>query len=323
MKVTDEQKEYLSFDSELLREEAWDALFQEEGLKELKKDLEDLYEQLKNLGLEHKNPYFAIMLSDGDSIGAWLGKNSSIRKEELNEEFHTEFSKRLSNYAKRVVEEPYPFRQVIYAGGDDLLALLHPHDAIFYARKCAQIFEEQLKSLAKEGGKPSVSAGILVAHAKTNFQMLLEKVRFLESKAKSVKGKGAVCMGFMTRTGDITYFVAKWDHLELYDELFKAFREKALSSRIVYDLRILSEVFNGEKEIDIITPLIKRSFKRHVNDKNNELVQKLSDISLKFIKETLDYWDTSDEEEKMRRSVNNYLNLLYVVRTVGVRIEEV
>ncbi|MDQ7083100.1 MAG: hypothetical protein Q9N34_09290 [Aquificota bacterium] len=47
-------------------------------------------------------------------------------------------------------------------------------------------------------------------------------------------------MGVMTRTGLLTDFVAKWEDLELYEKLFKAFKEKKLSSRVAYDLRVIA-----------------------------------------------------------------------------------
>ncbi|MDQ7083099.1 MAG: hypothetical protein Q9N34_09285 [Aquificota bacterium] len=69
------------------------------------------------------------------------------------------------------------------------MSLLHPCDALSYAKKCAGTFEKKLYDLAKEGRKPSISAGILIAHAKANLQMVLDKARYLEQKAKSVKGR--------------------------------------------------------------------------------------------------------------------------------------
>ncbi len=328
IKVNEEQKSYISFDSELLRKEAWDVLFKEdENLEKLKDNIESIHNELKNKKIEHGNPFFAVLISDGDSIGEWLGKKSGIRRGPLTEDFHSEFSKRLSEYAKVVSQKEQTISKVVvYAGGDDILALLHPHDVVGYARYCAETFERKLKDLAVEGRKPSVSAGILIAHAKANLQMVLDRARNLERKAKSVKGKGAVCIGIMTRTGLLTDFVAKWEDLELFEKLLEEFKkgeEKGgLSSRVAYDLRLLADLSN----LEIAVSLIKRAFKRHT--KREALAKELSELSEGFIKKTRIYWEVDEkgensELERIRRSINNYLNLFHVARTVAVRIKEV
>ena len=328
IKVNEEQKSYISFDSELLRKEAWDTLFEEdENLKKLKDNIKSIYNELKNKKIEHRNPFFAVLISDGDSIGEWLGKKSGIRRGPLTEDFHSEFSKRLSEYAKEVSQKEQNIpKVVVYAGGDDILALLHPHDVVGYARYCAETFERKLKYLAVEGRKPSVSAGILIAHAKANLQMVLDRARGLERKAKSVKGKGAVCMGIMTRTGLLTDFVAKWEDLELYKRLVEEFKKgeekEGLSSRVVYELKILADLSN----LEIAVSLIKRAFKRHT--KREALAKELSELSEGFIKKTRIYWEVDEKDkypemERIKKSINNYLNLLHVARTVAVRIKEV
>jgi hypothetical protein len=76
--------------------------------------------------------YFAVVALDGDRIGSWLGGEFH----ELTEGFHRDFSRRLANFALHCV---LPIvvacdGRLIYAGGDDVLALLPADTALECAR---------------------------------------------------------------------------------------------------------------------------------------------------------------------------------------------
>ncbi len=312
-----ELKNAPNLDSELFRREGWDGLFRDmedilgkEKTNEVKKELQVLLPKLKEkYSLEHKNPYFAILISDGDSIGEWLGIKSTIRQKPLSKSFHYEFSRMLSEYAGEVANlKDFP-RQMIYAGGDDVMALLHPFDAVCYAHKCAQIFRSKFKELAFEGKEPSVSAGILITHAKMSLQKALEETRELEKKAKSVEGKGAFCVGIMTRTGNLTYFVSKWDKVKLYYKLVRAFREKeGLSSSVAYVLRLLKAKFYESVEDEILLSVIKRTLRRKYQDNDwEELYKDIEDF----------YMVSKDYKEDELFPFENLVNLFYVARFVG------
>ena len=306
-----------NLDSELFRRDGWEGLFHDmenmlgkEKTDKIKENLKKLLQKLKEkYGLEHKNPYFAILISDGDSIGDWLGIKSTIRKETLSREFHYSFSKMLSDYARDIANlEDFP-KQMIYAGGDDVMALLHPFDAVKYAHECAQIFKAKFKKLALEGKEPSVSAGVLITHAKMSLQKALEETRKLEKKAKSVEGKGAVCVGVMTRNGNLRYFVSKWNKLNLYYRLVKAFREKeGLSSSVAYVLRFLKDKFYESVEDEIFLSIIKRTLRRKY--RGNDWEELYKDIE--------DFYKVSKyyKEDKLF-PFENLVNLFYVARFVG------
>ncbi|MFZ8788006.1 hypothetical protein, partial [Thermocrinis sp.] len=96
------------------RDHLWEynaELFDVEELERIKREEEDLRLVIDDLIRElrwiynnellstpSKN-YFAIIISDGDSIGDWLGLKSERRKDKLERAFHEKFSKALSNYA--------------------------------------------------------------------------------------------------------------------------------------------------------------------------------------------------------------------------------
>ena len=315
---------YIELDAELFRKDGWEGLFKDmetilekDKADKVKRIIVNLVNELKEkYNLEHKNPYYALLLSDGDNIGEWLGLKTTTRKEPLDYRFHKKFSEKLSEYAKEVSElweDKYP-RLTVYAGGDDLMVLLHPFDAVEYANECAKKFNEKLGDLAVEDKKASVSTGILITHAKMSLQKALIEVRKLEKKAKDVKGKGALCLGIMTRTGNLTCFVAKWDHLKLFRKLVWLFRRKKIGSGIVYEFRLLKDTF-GESEDsfdeNIFLSLLRRSIKRRIND--NDLRKETLSLIEEFYESSKEYTDT----QKELFAVNNLIDTLHVARFIG------
>ncbi|EDP75979.1 type III-B CRISPR-associated protein Cas10/Cmr2 [Hydrogenivirga sp. 128-5-R1-1] len=307
---------YICLDSELFRKDGWEGLFKDmeymlgkDKTQEIRKKVSALTNKIKErYGIEHKNPYYAILISDGDSVGDWLGIKTTIRKEPLSENFHMVFSKKLSEYAKDVAElwqEQYP-RLMVYAGGEDIMALMHPFDVVTYASKCAQMFKNTVGDLAKEEKLASISAGALITHAKMSLQKALNEAGKLEKKAKDVKGKGAICLGVMTRSGNLTSFVAKWEDIGLYEELVNAFRNGSVSSSLAYDIRHLESSI-PEDNTGIFLSLLRRVLKRKT-DRNYEWEQLFTQMEC-FIKRTKHYLKDSP--------ITNFANLLYVARFVG------
>ncbi len=322
----EEIEHYLDVDAEVFRKDGWEGLFRDmktilgdekaENAKKIIVSLTSKIKEKENYNLEHTNPYYAIFLSDGDSIGDWLSLRSDIRRGPLTEGFHKEFSMRLSEYAKDVSKlwkDKYP-RLMVYAGGDDLMALMHPFDAVGYASRCAKKFEEKLRDLAKEGKKPSISGGILITHAKMSLQKALIEVRELEKRAKNVEGKGALCVGVMTRTGNLTSFVAKWEHLNLFRRFVWLFCKRKIGSGVAYDLRFILNKF-GEDEVsfneNIFLSLVRRSIRRRVND--DSLSKKLVNLVEEFYKNSKEYTD----DKGSLFAAKNLVNLIYVARFLG------
>ncbi len=339
---------YPNIDAEFFREEAHEALFEEDIFKDnpqLKDKVKELVRKLADKGIRHTNPYFAFIMADGDSIGDWLGIKSSIRKDKLTEEFHKEFSLTLSEYAREVrkckeakEDEEIP-KQVIYAGGDDVLAMLHPVDAVRFGQRCAEEFREKLKTLAKEDKNPSISGGIIIAHAKMPLQKVLEEAGRLEKKAKDVKGKGAVAVGVMTRSGAIKEFVAKWEDLELYNLLVDLFKERKIGHQVVQDLRFIEEKISdfGEKEKgqeqkqelkeNILFSLLRRVIKRRVQE--DESKEKVIQLIEEFFKRSKGYMDEekkknkensergADKDPEFSFALSNLAGLFAVARFVG------
>jgi Predicted hydrolase of the HD superfamily (permuted catalytic motifs) len=254
--------------------------------------------------------YFAIIISDGDSMGDWLGLNSKIRKEKLERSFHEKFSKALSDYAREIKslesKEKFGLR-IVYAGGDDVLAVADLREFLDFAEKLNPTFKN------KVGENASVSAGIVIGHQKDNLAYLLNEVGKAEKKAKSVEGKSAFCITVIPRGGGPVSFWAKWEFLSLFKNTIECFEKEIIGDRTVYDIKDIAGKFEAseEKPMEIALALLRGMLKRRVD--KNKLEKHLGKEKRVFIEEYL------QELRKLLEisDLENLANLLYTARFIA------
>jgi CRISPR-associated protein Cmr2 len=313
-KYTSEEKPRLwEYSAELFDIKELERTKMEEGdpegvIDNLISELRQIYDN-KFLSKPSKN-YFAIIISDGDSMGDWLGLNSKIRKEKLERAFHEKFSKALSNYAREIKslesKEKFGLR-IVYAGGDDVLAVADLREFLDFAEKLNPIFKN------KVGKDASVSAGIVIGHQKDNLAYLLNEAGKAEKKAKSVEGKSAFCITVIPRGGGPVSFWAKWKFLNLFKDTIEYFEKEIIGDRTVYDIRDIVGKFEASKEkpTEIVLALLRGMLKRRVD--KNKLEKHLGKEKRGFIEEYLQelrkLLDISDLE--------NLANLFYTARFVA------
>ena len=128
------------YDGHILFEEQLKEYFNEETQQsELQQAKVKLSELLKKIGAK-PSPYYAILHADGDRMGEAIDAQTTA-------ENHHKLSKALSAFAgevKTIVSQHHG--SLIYAGGDDVLALVPLHTAIQCARKLADTFGESLRA---------------------------------------------------------------------------------------------------------------------------------------------------------------------------------
>ena len=146
---------------------------------------------------EEMRGYVAVLAMDGDTMGKRIGKFAT-------EAEHRDFSRALSAFAGPVRERVAEHRgELVYVGGDDVLAVLPAAEAVACARALAAAFAEHV------GG--SASAGIAVGHASVPWQELVHWAHAAESRAKLVHGRNALALAIHKRTGEILEWGSKWD----------------------------------------------------------------------------------------------------------------
>lgn len=187
------------------------------------KALRALYEAMG----ERPTPYYAVLLMDGDRMGRRL---SSVQ----DQQEHQAISQVLSQFAREQVPEIVEKEhagQLVYAGGDDVLALLPVADVLPVAQALQQAFREALA-----GG--TMSAGIAITHHLSPLQIALDEARDAEHAAKDNYDRNALCVALLRRSGAATRVGAQWlfgcgqETVPLLESVWKKMVKKQLSGRL-------------------------------------------------------------------------------------------
>ncbi len=249
-------------------------------------------------GNQYKGKYVAVLAMDGDEMGKWVsGVKTPLLKNQLSASgsnvpddlhrplspaYHTQFSECLANFvlhlASPIVEA---FKgELIYVGGDDVLAMLPADRAIGCAEALRCFFtgnspsatlkkfldeEKKLPNLDSQtgfvtmqcGGKQrilpipgrnaTVSIGLAIGHCNAPLQMLVKEAQNAEHSAKHDYGRNAIAFSIYKRSGEILKWGCQWDSpaLELMErqaELSNKDESHSLSERFPY---VLARLLQG------------------------------------------------------------------------------
>jgi len=189
------------------------------------------------------NPYMAVIAMDGDRMGVALQKIDS-------REAHTQFSKTLAEFAEKsaapIVKEHKG--QLVYAGGDDVLAMCPADNALNLAKALRDKFVELMRAYIDETDyeKLDASCGIAVGHYKFPLQRIVEEARKAEHRAKNKRGRAAFAVTLLKHSGEIVYWGAKWDSkaLEVYEDFTRKVDDETFSGRFPYALAELLQPYS-------------------------------------------------------------------------------
>lgn len=201
--------------------------------------------------------YLAVLHMDGDRMGKLLGEKKT--KEE-----HRELSQKLAEFARESVPEIVGANDLkdkgrsalIYAGGDDVLALLPLQTVLACAAEIQERFKQHI------GG--TMSAGIAITSASMPLDIGLDEARHAEKHAKEGYGRNAVVVRDI-RSNAIRETGAQWstEIIGLVEELQKSFQAGWLSGKIGYELLEVASALQGEAMADARIAEAKRLLKRH------------------------------------------------------------
>lgn len=187
---------------------------------------------LSRVGLGEPTPYYALLLADGDRMGAAIAAIDDFVG-------HRRLSDDLACFASSVRKLMLKHEgALVYAGGDDVLALLPLHTALACARVLAHQFAADLKAhTTAEGASPTLSMGVAVVHHLMPLDEALALVRKAEKTAKGVEGKNALCVVVKRRGGEGVSVAGRWGDVDArLDELERFHREGRVSARTQYEL---------------------------------------------------------------------------------------
>lgn len=217
---------------------------EEQLLKALKVGLE---------GLDEPVPYAVILKADGDRMGELLGRAG-------NAEESREISKALHGFAQAVRGIVREHRgHAIYAGGDDVLALLPLQQAVLCATALAKAFKDALDTVAGQLGleeteRPTLSVGLGIGHLMQPLGALRARADMAEKDAKgndSVQPRNALAIRLGVRSGTEISYRCRWDDSEgltMLQSLIQAYRDNQCPSRLAFELRAIAIRLNWAKD---------------------------------------------------------------------------
>ena len=242
----------------------------------------------KHLKVEDIHKYYALLMMDGDCMGklvngetlgaTWRSvlhpdlvarlqgsfdndykafwQNYLAEKRLISPAVHAAISEALADFSLLTVPEVVKRYggQLIYAGGDDVCAILPASTALDAAREIAAtygrgfIHAEAGRTGFPEGSwKPhpgklaiylgagkgiSISAGIIIAHHKKPLGRVIERAHQLLDMAKKKGGRNGFCLELDKRSGGGRIFMSRWDAVSSGGTIVEHFIEtaKALES---------------------------------------------------------------------------------------------
>jgi len=222
----------------------------------LKKDCKEkrtgLIRSIGEVGSSPK-PYYALLLMDGDNLGAMKKENPEDKVKEI--------SHALSSFSREV---PHIVRMhngvTIYAGGDDVLAMLPMDTAIGCAVKLKDHYRTAFKDMdLVDNTKKTISAGLVYTHYHQPLQSVYHEAHhILDDVAKDENGRDSIAVTVLKSSGKYLQWVSKWDEMTEFEKAQKAYSDKkTFSSSLMYSIReslsLLTDLHNWKpgSEMDI------------------------------------------------------------------------
>lgn len=224
---------------------------QKKAMREATQALQALLGACREQGVVPPSPYYALLKMDGDRMGATLSeKIDSIDK-------HRVFSRRLADFAQhdvtRIVEHEAP-GALVYAGGDDVLALLPVSVALAVAEKLRSAFAEKLSDRAANGwGELHASTGLVFVHHQAPLQTAVRQAETMEkiAKGKNGYGRNAIAIRLLRRSGEPHEMGSKWEVgstplvvAAIMNEVQQRMVEGSIAAKFAYEVMDEAEALN-------------------------------------------------------------------------------
>lgn len=213
--------------------------------EDLGKLLQAIYDARDETGRTLGPPpaFYALILADGDRLGKLLGQLGHVGGETVSlalAAFTTKVSQIVSNSGG----------DTIYAGGDDVLAMLPVPGAL----DCADKLAEAYRAAFEDAGTPAqatLSAAVLFAHVRLPLNHVVRQAhRLLDNVAKDGNGRNSLVAAVLKPGGMQCQWVTTWARHgpegevravgllgNLIEQLKSSATEPGLSSSLIYRMR--------------------------------------------------------------------------------------
>jgi CRISPR-associated protein Cmr2 len=329
----------LEIDGEWLLIESWtEERLKEAGATASKGTIQKATEALRGLyqavGAK-PSKYYALLYMDGDHMGRWLsGTHKELAtfsdilhpdvrgqlekdnawqsllqmKRLITPAVHAAISQALGRFALRlvpyIVEKRYPGR-LIYAGGDDVLALVPLEDALAVARELRAAFSGHVRFVNgnlqvclgdsvtgyvewddEMGPKATASIGMVFAHHLQPLDLVLQAVRRAEHVAKRRYDRNALAVEVLKRSGESITVGTKWsydtipDVIALLIDLIQRLQEEKISGKWPYvvqaEARTLVELSSDAQKAELRRLLMRQEGRKLREEEREAQAEELS-----------------------------------------------
>lgn len=224
------------------------------SLKKCEDEPADIKETRKNLKVQlgrvadkagiRPVSFYAMLLMDGDNMGKLMGDYEGKA-----------ISNALSIFTKDVRKIVREHSGVtIYAGGDDVLAMLPLKTAIDCALLLSQKYGTCFQNIVPEA---TISAGLVFSHYNIPLSTVMREAhKILDEVAKDQNGRGSIAVSVLKPSGKYCQWTVTWDRLTddkgkmRIDELVSKVREgpqKQFSKSFFYGMRDDLAVLSGDQ----------------------------------------------------------------------------
>ncbi|EGW21683.1 type III-B CRISPR-associated protein Cas10/Cmr2 [Methylobacter tundripaludum] len=223
-----------------------------------KNDLRKALIKLQKAAGSKATPFYALLLMDGDGMGKLIG--------DCDTEERGKISKALADFTSRVpgIVDQHNGK-LVYAGGDDVFALLPVSSAIKCAADCRSAYQQAYQQAFEHLPKgiteaATISAAVQFAHQNIALSVVVKDAhRLLDDIAKDRTGRDALTCRVWKPGGIVLTWAQPWtdelktDFAQLLDEIIAAFRpdptSDRFSSKFFYKLRDLFEQIESDDTI--------------------------------------------------------------------------
>jgi CRISPR-associated protein Cmr2 len=148
--------------------------------------------------------YYAVLAMDGDKMGEKINQMD----DDEDQRAISDALRRFATDVQRIVEDEGGGR-VVYAGGDDVLALLPLGTALKTADALRQAYTQQA------GQGCTLSGGIAIANHRAPLGSVLAAARRAEHAAKDLYDRDALCIMALKRSGEPLCVGAHWQEKDV------------------------------------------------------------------------------------------------------------
>lgn len=202
--------------------------------------LRDLHSSLRRAGIAGPGTAYALLAMDGDRMGTLL-RDHPREKGKISRALMS-----FSQQAVEIVEGPQANGYLVYAGGDDVLALLPSDTALDTADRLRIAYQQAFHRGL--GVQPTISAGLVYAHMHAPLQQVtLTARRALEGGAKEHAKRNAVGIAVWKRPGVVLQLACKWNDngksfSQTINDVRGGIRKRQFSRGFLYSLRDILEI---------------------------------------------------------------------------------